>query len=95
MICTQLILYNLGVKLLFHMDPHIYHIYIRLQNVSNILRILFIQVRAPQGAEPKVKAFDAEHERRRKLQLTKLFDRSQEMVNLVISLRQYLSFTSV
>jgi len=48
----------------------------RYYNVVNLLS----KVRAPQGAEPKVKAFDAEHERRRKLQLTKLFDRSQEMV---------------
>ncbi|BFZ19518.1 hypothetical protein BsWGS_22557 [Bradybaena similaris] len=39
------------------------------------------KVRAPQGSEPKIKAFDAEHERRRKLQLTKLFDRTQEQVD--------------
>ncbi|XP_005103965.1 DNA methyltransferase 1-associated protein 1 [Aplysia californica] len=48
----------------------------RYYNVCNILS----KVRAPQGTEPKVKAFDAEHERRRKLQLTKLFDRTQEQV---------------
>lgn len=37
-------------------------------------------MRAPQGTEPKIKAFDAEHERRRKTQLTKLFERTQEQV---------------
>lgn len=36
------------------------------------------KVRAPQGTEPKIKAFDAEHERRRKTQLIKLFERTQE-----------------
>jgi len=48
----------------------------RYYNVCNILA----KVRAPQGTDPKIKAFDAEHERRRKLQLTKLFDRTQEEV---------------
>uniref|UniRef100_A0A0B6ZHQ5 DNA methyltransferase 1-associated protein 1 n=1 Tax=Arion vulgaris TaxID=1028688 RepID=A0A0B6ZHQ5_9EUPU len=48
----------------------------RYYNICNTLS----KVRAPQGAEPKIKAFDAEHERRRKLQLTKLFDRNQEQV---------------
>lgn len=48
----------------------------RYYNVCNSLA----KVRAPQGTDPKVKAFDAEHERRRKLQLTKLFDRTQEQV---------------
>jgi len=48
----------------------------RYYSVANSLA----KVRAPQGSEPKIKAFDAEHERRRKLQLTKLFDRTQEQV---------------
>ncbi|XP_055890683.1 DNA methyltransferase 1-associated protein 1-like isoform X1 [Biomphalaria glabrata] len=48
----------------------------RYYNICNTLA----KVRAPQGAEPKIKAFDAEHERRRKSQLTKLFDRTQEQV---------------
>ena len=39
-----------------------------------------VQVRAPQGCEPKVKGFDAEHERRRKTQLIKLFERTHEQV---------------
>jgi DNA methyltransferase 1-associated protein 1 len=38
------------------------------------------QVRIPQGAEPKLRAFDAEHERKRKQQLIKLFDRTPEQV---------------
>ncbi|XP_025108862.1 DNA methyltransferase 1-associated protein 1-like isoform X1 [Pomacea canaliculata] len=46
----------------------------RYYNVCNTLT----KVRAPQGTEPKIKAFDAEHERRRKTQLTKLFERTQE-----------------
>lgn len=46
----------------------------RYYSVCNTLT----KVRAPQGAEPKVKAFDAEHERRRKTQLIKLFNRTHE-----------------
>lgn len=38
------------------------------------------QVRAPQGTEPKIRAFDADHERRRKSQLIKLFNRTTEQV---------------
>ncbi|XP_033737104.1 DNA methyltransferase 1-associated protein 1-like isoform X1 [Pecten maximus] len=38
------------------------------------------KVRAPQGTEPKIRVFDAEHERKRKLQLTKLFERTPEQV---------------
>lgn len=38
------------------------------------------KVRAPQGTEPKIWAFDADHERKRKLQLTKLFDRTPEKI---------------
>ncbi|XP_046361590.1 DNA methyltransferase 1-associated protein 1-like isoform X1 [Haliotis rufescens] len=48
----------------------------RYYNVCNTLS----KVRAPQGSEPKVKAFDAEHERKRKQQLIKLFDRTPEQV---------------
>ncbi|XP_059163538.1 DNA methyltransferase 1-associated protein 1-like isoform X2 [Physella acuta] len=48
----------------------------RYYNICNTLA----KVRAPSGSEPKVKAFDAEHERRRKCQLMKLFDRTQEQV---------------
>ncbi|XP_052775071.1 DNA methyltransferase 1-associated protein 1-like isoform X2 [Mya arenaria] len=48
----------------------------RYYNICNKL----VKVRAPQGTEPKVRAYDAEHERRRKLQLTKLFDRTPEQV---------------
>ncbi|KAK7100846.1 hypothetical protein V1264_023716 [Littorina saxatilis] len=46
----------------------------RYYSVCNTLT----KVRAPQGSEPKVKGFDAEHERRRKSQLIKLFDRTHE-----------------
>lgn len=46
----------------------------RYYSVCNTLT----KVRAPQGAEPKIKAFDAEHERRRKTQLIKLFNRTHE-----------------
>lgn len=45
-----------------------------------LIEYICIQVRAPQGSEPKIRAFDAEHERKRKLQLTKLFDRTPEQV---------------
>ncbi|XP_048757719.2 DNA methyltransferase 1-associated protein 1-like isoform X1 [Ostrea edulis] len=38
------------------------------------------KVRIPQGTEPKIRAFDAEHERKRKQQLIKLFDRTPEQV---------------
>lgn len=48
----------------------------RYYNICNTLA----KVRAPQGSEPKIKAYDAEHERRRKLQLTKLFERTPEQV---------------
>ncbi|KAK3091085.1 hypothetical protein FSP39_017018 [Pinctada imbricata] len=48
----------------------------RYYNICNILT----KVRAPQGTEPKIRGFDAEHERKRKLQLTKLFDRTPEQV---------------
>ena len=49
----------------------------RIHNL-NIKFFVIFKVRAPQGTEPKIWAFDAEHERKRKLQLTKLFDRTQE-----------------
>lgn len=38
------------------------------------------RVRAPPGQEPKGRAFDADHERRRKEQLLKLYDRTTEQV---------------
>ncbi|XP_077531940.1 DNA methyltransferase 1 associated protein 1 [Haemaphysalis longicornis] len=38
------------------------------------------RVRAPPGQEPKGRAFDADHERRRKEQLLKLYDRTSEQV---------------
>ncbi|XP_063408622.1 DNA methyltransferase 1-associated protein 1-like [Mytilus trossulus] len=41
---------------------------------------ILTKVRAPQGTEPKIWAFDAEHERKRKLQMTKLFERTQEKI---------------
>lgn len=60
----------------------------RYYNICNILT----KVRAPQGTEPKIRAFDAEHERKRKTQLIKLFDRTQEQVeeeeNLIAELKK-------
>lgn len=38
------------------------------------------KVRAPSGTEPKVYIFDAGHERRRKDQLERLFNRTPEQV---------------
>ncbi|KAL1438902.1 hypothetical protein MTO96_047637 [Rhipicephalus appendiculatus] len=38
------------------------------------------RIRAPPGQEPKGRAFDADHERRRKEQLLKLYDRTTEQV---------------
>ncbi|XP_064626740.1 DNA methyltransferase 1-associated protein 1-like isoform X2 [Lineus longissimus] len=46
----------------------------RYYAISNTLA----KVRAPQGHEPKTKVFDGEHERRRKEQLIKLFNRTSE-----------------
>lgn len=46
-------------------------------------------MRAPQGSEPKIRAFDAEHERKRKLQLTKLFDRTPEQVGVDVLVHLY------
>lgn len=43
------------------------------------------KVRAPSGTDPKIYIFDAGHERRRKEQLDKLFNRTPEQVcNFVI-----------
>ncbi|ESO88245.1 hypothetical protein LOTGIDRAFT_179116 [Lottia gigantea] len=60
----------------------------RYYNICNILK----KVRAPVGTEPKIKVFDAEHERRRKAQLTKLFERTPEQVeeeeNLIAELKK-------
>ena len=39
------------------------------------------KVRAASGAEPKIYIFDAGHERRRKEQLDKLFNRTPEQVS--------------
>lgn len=38
------------------------------------------KVRAPSGTDPKIYIFDAGHERRRKEQLEKLFNRTPEQV---------------
>ncbi|RUS89692.1 hypothetical protein EGW08_002510 [Elysia chlorotica] len=59
-----------------HKDYSIEDLKERYYNICNTLA----KVRAPQGSEPKMKAFDAEHERRRKLQLRKLFERTPEQV---------------
>ena len=68
-----------------------YYLYVlnSLNEVISKLRILLkcnvliiLQVRAPQGAEPKIRAFDADHERKRKSQLIKLFNRTTEQVGL-------------
>lgn len=48
----------------------------RYYNICNTLT----KVRAPQGTEPKIRGFDAEHERKRKAQLVKLFNRTPEQV---------------
>ena len=40
-----------------------------------------MKVRAASGAEPKIYIFDAGHERRRKEQLDKLFNRTPEQVS--------------
>jgi len=48
----------------------------RCYNVCNCLA----KVRALPGQEPKPKVFDAEHERKRKEQLIKLYDRTPEQV---------------
>ncbi|XP_052236225.1 DNA methyltransferase 1-associated protein 1-like isoform X2 [Dreissena polymorpha] len=48
----------------------------RYYNICNKL----VKVRAPHGAEPKIRAYDAEHERKRKSQLIKLFERTTEQV---------------
>lgn len=62
-------------------------------NISDFVLYLYvcIQVRAPQGSEPKIRAFDAEHERKRKLQLTKLFDRTPEQVGVDVLVHLYWS----
>lgn len=48
----------------------------RYYSISNTL----IKVRAAPGTDVKVRVYDAEHERRRKEQLNKLFDRTQEQI---------------
>ncbi|XP_045160572.2 DNA methyltransferase 1-associated protein 1-like isoform X1 [Mercenaria mercenaria] len=48
----------------------------RYYNICNKL----VKVRAPQGTEPKIRAFDADHERKRKSQLIKLFNRTTEQI---------------
>ena len=60
-------------------DP-MYYLFCQYSCGSNQLGIHF-QVRAPQGTEPKIRAFDAEHERKRKSQLIKLFNRTPEQVS--------------
>ena len=39
------------------------------------------QVQAAPGVEPKMRLYDADHERRRKEQLIKLFNRTEEQVS--------------
>jgi len=60
----------------------------RYYNISNSLA----KNRAPTGTAPKIRQFDAEHERRRKEQLIKLFNRTEEEVeeeqNLITELRK-------
>lgn len=53
-------------------------------NQSN-LSVFSSQVRAPQGSEPKIRMYDADHERKRKIQLEKLFNRTTEEVINVTS----------
>lgn len=48
----------------------------RYYNICNTLA----RVRAAPGHEPKIRVFDADHERKRKEQLIKLFDRDPEQV---------------
>eukprot|EP00106_Octopus_bimaculoides_P009222 XP_014776664.1 PREDICTED: DNA methyltransferase 1-associated protein 1-like [Octopus bimaculoides] len=48
----------------------------RYYNICNTL----VKVRATQGPEPKIWVFDASHERKRKLQLIKLFNRTPKLV---------------
>lgn len=48
----------------------------RYYSVVNILT----EARTPPGQELKIKYFDADHERRRKEQLTKLYDRTSDQV---------------
>ncbi|XP_067119245.1 DNA methyltransferase 1-associated protein 1 isoform X2 [Centruroides vittatus] len=48
----------------------------RYYNIGNILA----KVRATAGQEPKIRVFDADHERRRKEQLRKLHDRTPEQM---------------
>lgn len=48
----------------------------RYFNVVNNLT----KIRTPAGQEPKIKYFDVDHERRRKEQLAKLYDRTAEQV---------------
>jgi len=43
------------------------------------------KVRSPGGSDSKVRVFDAQHERRRKEQLEKLFHRTEEQVEVVFS----------
>ena len=38
------------------------------------------------GADPKIRAYDADHERRRKEQLNKLFNRTEEQVGYSITI---------
>ena len=41
-----------------------------------------MKVRSPGGSDSKVRVFDAQHERRRKEQLEKLFHRTEEQVGI-------------
>ena len=46
-----------------------------------LYHVIFPQLRAPAGSDPKIRVYDADHERRRKEQLNKLFNRSQEQID--------------
>lgn len=48
-----------------------------------MLLLYDVQVQSPiGGVEPKLRLYDADHERRRKDQLEKLFNRTEEQVSL-------------
>jgi len=53
--------------------------------------VFCVKVRSPGGSDSKVRVFDAQHERRRKEQLEKLFHRTEEQVGFC--LRAFAHFT--
>jgi len=46
--------------------------------------VFCMKVRSPGGSDTKVRVFDAQHERRRKEQLEKLFHRTEEQVDFFV-----------